>query len=99
MDGTVDRAYNEFMTRLFGYVPENPRTLTVDRETYTKVMQEIQEKYGLEQGHPDFLEWTLTLVGRSPRLTKEKGAGTNDSTSTEDIKTVGEASLGEADRE
>lgn len=69
LDGRITKAYNEFMTRLFGEVPQDPGTLTVEKEHYTTEMMRVQKRYGLEHGDPDFLEWMLTLVGRSPMLT------------------------------
>lgn len=71
VDNRVDLAYNEFMTRLFGSVPTVPQDEQVDRDKYTEEMVAVQERYGLHQGDPDFLEWMLTLVGRSPVLTSE----------------------------
>jgi hypothetical protein len=71
LDDRVTKAYNEFMVRLFGTIPSHPNELFVDKEVYTKEMHTVQERYGLTQGTPDFLEWVLTLVGRSPVLTSE----------------------------
>lgn len=84
----VTRAYNAFMMRLFGHVPLTPGIHSTDRETYTKTMQEIQEEYGLKQGEPDFLEWILTMLGRSPQIYENEGAGKDG---TEGTETVGEA--------
>jgi hypothetical protein len=94
VDDRIGRAYIELMTKLFGSVPANPHERSVERDTYDTAMKDVQEQYGLEQGDPDFLEWVLTVVGRSPVLTQrgEIVYGTGDETNT----TVGEAPSGEA---
>jgi hypothetical protein len=70
MRDRITEAFNDFMQRLFGEVPADPRRLSVDRTRYTETMLEVQKEYGLQQGDPDFLEWVLTLVGRSPVITE-----------------------------
>jgi hypothetical protein len=72
VDDRIGRAYSELMTKLFGSVPINPHVCSVERDVYETAMKEVQEQYGLTQGDPDFLEWVLTAVGRSPVLT-DKG--------------------------
>lgn len=48
----------------------------VKRSTYTRAMEKVQNKYGLRQGHPQFLEWVFTCVGQSPIIIEdEEGAG------------------------
>ena len=83
----VTQAYEEFLIELFGSVPEDVSTCQVTRSKYTETMKRVQEKYELEQGKPDFLEWIFTCVGRSPIIIEDtentnEGAGYNESTST-----------------
>lgn len=66
----VTEAFNDFMMELFGELPKDVSEKTIDRDRYTEAMKAIQEKYGLTQGHPQYLEFMLTLVGRSPQFTK-----------------------------
>lgn len=73
MGDRLTKAYNDLMTRLFGEVPDEPRLQSVDREVYAAAMRDVQDEYGLELGDPDFLEWLLILVGRSPALTTSEG--------------------------
>jgi len=72
----INLAYKEFLVLLFGSVPRQPSDLWVSREAYVEAMNVIEEKYRLEIGDVDFLEWRLTLLGRSPMLkdveTKER---------------------------
>lgn len=71
-------AHRELIIELFGREPDELSSESVTRTTYTEAMKKIQRRYGLEQGHPDFLEWVFTCVGRSPRIVEDeepKGAG------------------------
>lgn len=74
----VTTAYNELIKDLFGDSTVDVSTRMVTRKDYKTSMLKIQEKHGLEEGHPKFLEWTLTLAGRSPRFidrtSDQKGA-------------------------
>ena len=74
--------HEELIYRLFG---SNPESLQVSRSRYTEELKKIQDENGLKQGHPDFLEWVFTCVGRSPIIIddEEKGAGHSEPT-TED---------------
>ncbi|REK71496.1 hypothetical protein [Paenibacillus paeoniae] len=74
-DSAADRislAYKEFLVLLFGSIPRQPSDLLVSREAYINTMNIIEEKYRLEAGDADFLEWRLTLLGRSPMFVNEK---------------------------
>lgn len=71
MRDRLTEAHNEMMMELFGEVPKEPGTLQVDRDKYKESLHRVQNKYGLRQGDPDFLEWVLTALGRSPMLTSE----------------------------
>lgn len=93
MDNRLDAAYNEFMEELFGTVPTQPAQEFVDREKYREVMIKVQKRYGLEQGDPDFLEWVLTLVGRSPQLVD---AGEGDDADARSTEEPAEHAMGEA---
>lgn len=64
----ISLAYREFLVLLFGYVPQLPSDLWVSRDSYVQAMNAIEEKYKLEVGDVDFLEWRLTLLGRSPKV-------------------------------
>lgn len=68
----ISSAYTEFLVLLFGDVPRQPSDLWVSREAYINAMNVIEEKYRLEVGDNDFLEWRLTLFGRSPRLINDE---------------------------
>ncbi|RAV17801.1 hypothetical protein [Paenibacillus contaminans] len=70
-DTTAERislAYREFLVLLFGSVARQPSDLWVSRDAYVEAMHAIEEKYRLEAGDEQFLEWRLTLLGRSPRI-------------------------------
>jgi hypothetical protein len=99
IDNRINTAYNEFMMRLFGRVPKVSQDEQVDRDKYTQEMLFIQNKYGLEQGDPDFLEWMLTLVGRSPALTSEGKIVYDTGRPAGIIPAMGEAPFGEAERQ
>ena len=62
----ITGAYEEFLTKLFGRVPEDVSKEQVTRSRYTEVMKQVQEKHGLKQGHPLYMTWIFTLVGNSP---------------------------------
>jgi hypothetical protein len=64
----ISLAYREFLVLLFGTVPRQPSDLWVSREAYVDAMNVIEAKYRLETGDENFLEWRLTLLGRSPML-------------------------------
>ncbi|MDQ0086736.1 hypothetical protein J2T12_000130 [Paenibacillus anaericanus] len=72
----ISLAYREFLVLLFGAVPQQPSDLWVSREAYIEAMNTIEDKYGLDIGDSNFLEWRLTLLGRSPMIinaeTKER---------------------------
>jgi hypothetical protein len=75
----INKAHDELIEKLF-CVPANTIGsvvgLKISRSFYTKCMEAVQDKYGLKQGHPQFLEWVLTCVGRSPIIIEdEEGAG------------------------
>jgi hypothetical protein len=80
----INVVYEEFLRELFGSVPEDVSSQEVKRSEYTKAMKAVQERHGLKQGHPDFVGWVFTLVGRSPMIIEdnEKGAGEDEPTST-----------------
>lgn len=62
------RLHEEFLHKLFGDVIPVGDAYQADREAYTRAMHEIQEKYGLKQGHPDFPAWLMTLLIHSPAI-------------------------------
>ncbi|WP_091164022.1 hypothetical protein [Paenibacillus sp. 1_12] len=77
-DSAADRislAYREFLVLLFGSVPRQPSDLWVSRDAYVKAMKAIEEKYGLEIDDENFLEWRLTLLGRSPMIKGDEKKG------------------------
>lgn len=69
----INQAHEELMIELFGSVPEENALNIVTRSEYTRAMQKIQDKYGLKQGHPDFLGWVFTCVGHSPLIVENTG--------------------------
>jgi hypothetical protein len=81
MTDVVTQAYNDFMTRMFGVVPTNPEEYEISEADYITHMKAIQEIYGLYQGHKDFLEFMLTILGRSPQIIR--GAGEDGTKSTD----------------
>jgi hypothetical protein len=74
----VTVAFEVFMMELFGEIPSQLELCEIDRETYTKEMKKVQERFDLVPGDPDFLEWVLTLTGRSPKIIE--GAENNEPT-------------------
>lgn len=68
----IQKAYDEFMIELFGEVPKDVSLMTVSRSGYTKAMQDVQTKYSIKQGDPDFIEWLFTLIGRSPMIIEDE---------------------------
>lgn len=72
----VKPAYSELINLLFGEeVPENIADEYVTRNRYKKVLKEVESKYNIEEGDPDFGEWTMTLIMCSPRFyTFNKGS-------------------------
>lgn len=80
----INQAHEELLIELFGSVPEDVAVLEVKRTDYTEAMKKVQDRHGLKQGHPDFLAWVFTCVGRSPMIIEDnsKGAGHNESTDT-----------------
>lgn len=71
----LTEAYKEFIIRLFGSIDLDAREQIVTRERYRKVLRDIQNEYGLEEGDPDMGEWMMTLVMRSPKFYEDnKGA-------------------------
>jgi hypothetical protein len=71
----LGKVYDEFAQEFIQYM-----TLEgISRTDYTKAMHKVQDKYGLKQGHPQFLEWVFTCVGRSPVIIEDKeGDGAHD---------------------
>jgi hypothetical protein len=75
----INQAYHDFMVLLFGEVPKDVAQEQVTRARYTELMKQVQDDYGLRQGHPDFPAWVFTLVGRSPMIIEdEEGAGEHE---------------------
>lgn len=78
---SINDVYEEFLTELFSTLEGaiNPYELQVSRSRYKDAMNKIQDKYGLRQGHPQFIEWIFTCVGRSPVIVDDKkGAEENE---------------------
>lgn len=71
----INQMYDELLHELFGDIigAVDVSTLMVRRSKYTEAMHKIQEKYGVKQGHKDFLPWILTCVGRSPKIVEDEG--------------------------
>ena len=89
----VKQAHGELLVELFGRPTiDDPKVdlqqLEVEHTKYVDAMHKVQDKYGLKQGHPDFLEWIFTCVGPSPiivadtAVTEVRGADDNESTTT-----------------
>jgi hypothetical protein len=88
----INQAHEELLTELFGttdittfdIIESKMKVKSVHRSAYTKAMEKVQKKYGLRQGHPDFLAWVFTCVGRSPMIIEDgedrrvEGAGENE---------------------
>ncbi|MCI3922670.1 hypothetical protein MO973_20775 [Paenibacillus sp. TRM 82003] len=71
-DNRISRAYREFLELTFNTMPQHPCELWVSREAYVNAMNFVEAKYKLKVGDPDFLEWRLTLLGRSPMILEEE---------------------------
>ena len=72
----ISGVYEEFMVELFNLPKTDweanfPANREVTRSRYTKIMKQIQKDYGLKQGHPQFIEWIFTCVGRSPIIIED----------------------------
>lgn len=77
----MNEVYKEFSDELTKLSIPHNGFMGVKRLDYTKAMEKVQKKYGLRQGHPQFLEWVFTCVGRSPMIIEdEEGAGSDEST-------------------
>lgn len=71
----VSRAHNALLTKLFGFVPENPGEYIVSHKEYIKAMEEVQQEFRLVEGDPDFVLFILEQLSRSPRFrTRRKNA-------------------------
>lgn len=73
----IDNAHRALLQKLFGYIPINIQDEYVDRGRYSKFMKEVMAQYNIEEGDPDFSEWTMLLIMRSPRF-YEEGDDNND---------------------
>lgn len=64
----LEKIHTEFMDNLSGSLLANDagEAKSVLRSVYVRELDKIQEKYGLREGHPDFMLWILLLLGRSP---------------------------------
>lgn len=85
MKTDLGKVHDELLHEIFGKIEGDidVSTVCVRRGVYTKAMKKVQDKYGLRQGHPDFLEWVFTCVGRSPIIIEDKeGAEDNGTEST-----------------
>lgn len=67
----VVRAHDELLRRLFGFVPEKPGDYVVRREDYARVMESVEQDFGLEEGDPDLVLFVLEQLSRSPRFAKD----------------------------
>ena len=81
VEGVVTKAYKELMSDLFGHVPERPEFCSVDKDKYQKVLEKIQDRYGLDDDHPEYEDWIMTLLHRKPKLIQE--GDTEDAATTE----------------
>lgn len=65
-------AYSALMDRLFTELPEDVKVKHVTRSHYTKALRDTEEQFGIGQGDADYLEWVLTLIGRSPIIVEDE---------------------------
>ena len=65
-------AYGDLMHALFGEIPIDIRLRNVSREHYTKALRQVEVEYDIKQGDEDYLEWVLTLLGRSPIINEDE---------------------------
>ena len=64
MSERVTKAYEAFAA-LLGDEPQVPRTV------YTEAMRQVEADFSINQGDDDYLEWVLTLIGRSPQILED----------------------------
>lgn len=64
----VYAAHDSLLTKLFGFVPENPGEYFVERKVYIKAMREVQKDFQLEEGDPRLVLFVLEQLSRSPRF-------------------------------
>lgn len=67
----VYEAQDALLTKLFGYVPDEPGCHFVTREAYTKAKIEVQKEFGLVEGDSDLVLFVLEQLSRSPRFLDE----------------------------
>ena len=65
----IKEAYQELKQEVFGFHDESD--IVVYKETYTTALRRVEQKYSIDQGDPDFGEWTMTLIMRSPKFYPE----------------------------
>lgn len=75
-DGRVSKAFKELNDRLIGrtvtHIVNGEHLEGVKRSDYKEVLTAVEGKYKIEQGDPDYLEWFLTLIGRSPKIIEDE---------------------------
>lgn len=77
-------AFHKLMIELFGMLPEQLHEREVSRSTYTNALRKVEAECDIKQGDEDYLEWVLTLVGRSPKIVEDEGSNHDASRATED---------------
>lgn len=66
MSSRLEKALLEFNEILFNCVPFSERY--VSRHDYILSKKVVEEKYSLCEGDPEYVEWVLILLSRSPRF-------------------------------
>jgi hypothetical protein len=67
----IPAAFHDLMLLLFGEIPKDLCNRYVSRNHYMNAQKTVEKKYNLVAGSPEYLEWILTLVGRSPHFPDE----------------------------
>lgn len=64
-------AYKAFVIALYGTSEVDAREQVVTKSKYSKLLKDIENTYAIEENDPDYGEWTLTLIMRSPKFYEE----------------------------
>jgi len=67
----LEEAYRLFKQKLFGDEYAIEQDQVVSRASYKVALRQVQETFALKEGDPDFGEWTMLLIMKSPQFTEE----------------------------
>lgn len=67
----LEDAYRLFKQKLFEDENAVEQDQAVSRASYKIVLRQVQEAYSIKEGDPDFGEWTMLLIMKSPQFIEE----------------------------